>query len=564
MRRIVAAAGLIVLLGAWVGAQAKPRLAVLPFTGGEAGDGETVAMLLSYQPEIAGAFTLVPWNAGVAGVLAGRMQNQTSLTDAGTLNELGAGINADYAVAGHIQKLGERSLIHITIVDVRELRQIAGDYREYRSIEEVAALLPEMAKRLAGAVGFDAATLPKLAVLELNAIDQAVGKSDATALSQLLVTEVANSRKYAVLPFDKPRLERVMEEYHIERYADFRTSPNSIKAIGKAVNAEYVLVSEMRSLGEVNMFMVSILNTEDSSQLAGGYVNYVSITDGLHLMSELSYKITGVHSRANASFMPDHFVRLEGGRAALGSPESEEARDRDELPHEVVLAPFYIGKYEVTQREYQEIMGVNPSTFKGPDLPVEQVSWYDAVEYCNKRSERDGLKPVYTINKTRADPGNLSEFDTVRWQVSWDRNADGYRLPTEAEWEYACRAGTRTAFNTGANIITSLANFDGNNPYSGPKGVYREKTLPAGTFPPSAFGLYDMHGNVREWCWDWYGTYYPELFDAPEGVRTGAYRVTRGGGWYDGGAYLRSSYRDAYTPSYRNHYLGFRIVRSDF
>jgi formylglycine-generating enzyme required for sulfatase activity len=355
-----------------------------------------------------------------------------------------------------------------------------------------------------------------------------------------------------------------MEEYHIERYADVRGNPSSIKAIGKAVNAQYVLVSEVRSLGTINMFMVSILNTEDSSQLVGGYVNYLSITDGLHLMSELSYKLTGVHSGANVNFIPENFLKMGEGTILMGTPDSEEGRDKDELQHEVSVGAFYIGKYEVTQREYQEIMGNNPSNFKGSDLPVEQVSWYDAVEYCNKRSERDGLIPAYIINKTRSDPSNLSEFDTTRWLVIWDKTANGYRLPTEAEWEFACRAGTRTPFNTGANIITSLGNFDGNNPYSGPKGIYREKTMSVGTFPPNAFGLYDMHGNVREWCWDWYGTYYTENKSSPSGTTTGSYRVTRGGSWYDGAMYLRSGYRDAYSPSYRNYYLGFRIVRSDF
>jgi formylglycine-generating enzyme required for sulfatase activity len=545
-------------------AQVKPRLAILPFTSGETKDGETIAMLLSYQPEIANVFTLVPWNATVVGVLAGQIQNSTVLIDSKTLDDLGTGLNADYAVAGHIQKLGDRNLIHITIIDIKEMQHIAGDYREYRSIEEITAILPDMAKKLSGAITLDSTTLPKLAVLELNTMNEPVEKNDATVLSQLLVTEVANSRKYAVLPFDKPYLEQIMEEYHIERYADFRSNPSSIKAIGKAVNAQYVLISEIRSLGSINMFMVSILNTEDSSQLVGGYVNYINITDGLQLMSELSYRLTGVHSGANVNFIPENFVRMNGATLLIGSPETEEGRDKDELQHEVTIGAFYISKYEVTQREYQEIMGNNPSNFKGSDLPVEQVNWYDAIEYCNKRSERDGLIPAYTINKIRSDPGNLSGFDTIRWQVTWDRTANGYRLPTEAEWEYACRANTRTAFNTGANIITSLANFDGNNPYSGPKGIYREKTLPVGTFSPNAFGLYDMHGNVREWCWDWYGTYYPEIRVSPSGPTTGSYRVARGGSWYDSAIHLRSSYRDAYAPSYENNYLGFRIVRTDF
>jgi formylglycine-generating enzyme required for sulfatase activity len=262
--------------------------------------------------------------------------------------------------------------------------------------------------------------------------------------------------------------------------------------------------------------------------------------------------------------MPENFARVSVGTFIMGSPETEIGRDLDEAPRQVTLKGFYIGKFEVTQQEYQDVMRNNPSNFKGSSLPVEQVSWYDAVEYCNRRSERDGLVPVYTINKTRSDPNNVSEYDTNRWLVTWDKDANGYRLPTEAEWEFACRAGSSTPFNTGHNISTTLANFDGNNPYDGGnKGIYREKTTPVGNFPPNSLGLYDMHGNVREWCWDWYGPYEESSINDPEGTIIGAYRITRGGSWYYGAVHLRSSYRDGYTSSYRNYYVGFRIVRSD-
>jgi formylglycine-generating enzyme required for sulfatase activity len=258
----------------------------------------------------------------------------------------------------------------------------------------------------------------------------------------------------------------------------------------------------------------------------------------------------------------DNMVRIKGGTFTMGSPTSEPDHDNNETPHQVKVKSFYMGKYEVTQKEYQEVMGTNPSNFKGENLPVEQVSWYDAVEYCNKRSEREGFSPAYTIDKSRSDPNNKSEKDTVRWVVTWNKNANGYRLPTEAEWEYACRAGTTTPFNTGNNITTGNANYDGNNPYNNnAKGTFRKKTTAVGSFAPNPWGLYDMHGNVLEWCWDWYGSYSSSVQTDPVGASSGSTRVFRGGSWNFSGRRLRSAHRVNFNPSYRDNDVGFRLVR---
>jgi formylglycine-generating enzyme required for sulfatase activity len=191
-------------------------------------------------------------------------------------------------------------------------------------------------------------------------------------------------------------------------------------------------------------------------------------------------------------------------------------------------------------------MGSNPSYFKGDNLPVEQVSWYDAVEYCNQRSQREGLTPAYMRSGDK---------------VTWNRSANGYRLSTEAEWEYACRAGTTTPFSTGNNITTDQANYKGKKPYNGnPKGTYRKKTTPVGSFAPNPWGLYDMHGNLWEWCWDWYGSYAGGSQTNPEGPATGANRVLRGGGWYYYGRYLRCACRSSNDPSSRHNILGFRLA----
>lgn len=148
--------------------------------------------------------------------------------------------------------------------------------------------------------------------------------------------------------------------------------------------------------------------------------------------------------------IPESFVWIQGGSFQMGSPESEAWRSDDETQHTVTVSGYYMSKYELTQKEYEEVMGSNPSNFKGEHLPVENVSWLDAVAYCNARSERDGLTPVYTIDGQT---------------VSWDRSANGYRLPTEAEWEYACRAGTDTPFYMESSPSAEDANYYGHYPY---------------------------------------------------------------------------------------------------
>ena len=146
----------------------------------------------------------------------------------------------------------------------------------------------------------------------------------------------------------------------------------------------------------------------------------------------------------------DEFILIQGGSFQMGSPENEAWRSADETQHSVTVSDFYMSKYELTQKEYADIMGANPSNFSGDDLPVENVSWLDAVAYCNARSENEGLTPVYTVDGQT---------------VSWDRSANGYRLPTEAEWEYACRAGTTTPFYIAESPSAEQANYYGHYPY---------------------------------------------------------------------------------------------------
>ena len=258
-------------------------------------------------------------------------------------------------------------------------------------------------------------------------------------------------------------------------------------------------------------------------------------------------------------------VRINGGTFTMGSPASEPGRSDIEGPqHRVKVSSFYMGKHPVTQAEYREVMKKKSSDFKGDNQPVVYVSWYNAVEYCNKRSEKEGLSPAYTIHKNKSDPNNKSSEDKVKWKVALNQNAEGYRLPTEAEWEYACRAGTTTPFNTGENITTEQANYNGNPYNNNAGGTYRKGTTPVGSFAPNPWGLYDMHGNVWEWCWDWWGLYSKDAQADPQGAQTGSDRVLRGGSWDFCAQYLRSAYRFNSAPSWQYFIIGFRVARPCF
>ena len=214
------------------------------------------------------------------------------------------------------------------------------------------------------------------------------------------------------------------------------------------------------------------------------------------------------------------------GTFQMGSPEGEKGRENDETQHEVALTKgFYLGKYEVTQEQFEKVMGSNPSHLKGATLPVEKVNWNDAIKFCEKLTQ---------MEKTA---GRLPE--------GWI-----YTLPTEAQWEYACRAGTTTAYSFGDEITLKQANYREGNV---------GKTTVVGTYPANAWGFHDMHGNVWEWCSDWYGDYPDGSASDPVGPSDGTRRVFRGGSWSYVGRSMRSAIRDVGAPDYRSYTLGFRL-----
>jgi formylglycine-generating enzyme required for sulfatase activity len=261
---------------------------------------------------------------------------------------------------------------------------------------------------------------------------------------------------------------------------------------------------------------------------------------------------------------PDGFVFVPAGQFEMGSPPEELCRQWDEGPvHTVsVTQGFHIQRTEVTQAQWTAIFGVNPSHFERPDGPVERVTWYDALIYCNRLSLLEGLRPCYYrdeafIELLEGEPPVLSG------PVFWDRSADGYRLPTEAEWEYACRAGTETPYNNGRR---NTGCYD--DPQLDPLAWYLVnsgyETHEVGLKQPNVRGLYDMHGNVKEWCWDWYDHDYYESSPAadPAGPPRGSFRLARGGDCYSRSGFCRSAARDFAQPGFPSETTGFRPVRS--
>ena len=282
----------------------------------------------------------------------------------------------------------------------------------------------------------------------------------------------------------------------------------------KSVETAQKVAGSQDGTGELNT-----LPESEKAELAKAVADSQESASGYDL-TRLSNTVDGYALKPNyivKSALNMELIWCPPGSFIMGAGSGD-----DEPAHPVILTKgFYLGKYEVTQKEYQKVMGNNPSAFKGEKLPVEMVSWNDAVEFCQALSKMERVPRGYE-----------------------------FVLPTEAQWEYACRAGTTTSYSWGNEITPQWANYIDNG---------LRKTAEVGSYPPNSWGFYDIHGNVWEWCQDWFGPLLNNSATDPIGAGSGSDRIQRGGSWNPPGTYLQSAFRNKYPPSGRGSHMGLRV-----
>jgi formylglycine-generating enzyme required for sulfatase activity len=328
----------------------------------------------------------------------------------------------------------------------------------------------------------------------------------------------------------KDAQQRHLEELKQKRQAEETKRSAEIEQL-RAKRREKILATLEKNIGKYNL-IVSLPFGESMKKRAWEsllakypFAGNLEVGDTEELKFKVAYE--GIENSIGMKF-----VRIPPGTFMIGSPPIEPGHAFNEAQHQVTLTKeFYMQTTEVTQAQWKEVMGNNPSRFNkcGDDCPVENVSWNDVQNFVHKLNQREG--------------------------------SGIYRLPTEAEWEYAARAGTKTAFAFGQCLSTDHANYDGNYPVSEcAKGEFRNKPVPVGSFSPNSWGLFDMHGNVWEWCQDWYKIYPSDSVTDPAGPPKGSSRLHRGGSWFSGAGPCRSANRNFSSPEERKFDLGLRVV----
>ena len=380
-----------------------------------------------------------------------------------------------------------------------------------------------------------ASSEPSIAILSI----QSDKKNDASVekISDIVAEHYQNKSNAKVLYLDDIR--ELLRTENVESLLRC-FSDSCISKIGALAGVDLLILGSVGQLGQSYLFslkMVDVLRDKTLKRVTASVENDIGLILGKipQMVDEMVTIQKSVEnplqvrpvSDSTAAFN-ESIIWIQGGTFEMGIVSN--AEDFDALPkHKVTVKGFYMDKYEVTKEDYERVMGNNPSAFRGcSKCPADNVTWFEADEYCRKI---------------------------------------GKRLPTEAEWEYACRAGTSSNFHYGNTLSSSQANFDGNHPYGGvPIGQFRTRPVTIGQYDPNGWGLHDMHGNVAEWCSDWYdAAYYGNSSpENPQGPADGKLKVVRGGSWNGKAAMLRSGKRTGYNPSLRLNTIGFRCVKDDY
>lgn len=388
---------------------------------------------------------------------------------------------------------------------------------------------------------------PIISVLDFHT-DEGISVNEMKVYISLLTSALFKTGVYTVI--DVSERERLLSEL------EFSVSDCSDEScqleIGKLLAAEAIVIGRIGRLGSRYILTVKMLETDTGRAINTADGVYENLDDMVDNVKNIAGEIASVHIKEEIPVVkdteekivqpeepgpvPEDMVYVGGGTFLMGKSSGPD----DEKPaHEVKLGSFYMMKYEVTQKQWREVMGSNPSHFKGDNLPVENVSFNDVIIFCNRLSEKEGLTPCYSGSGEN---------------IACDFSANGYRLPTEAEWEFAARGGNKSKGYkyAGSDTIGSVAWFLGNS---------GDKTHPVGTKAANELGLYDMSGNVWEWCWDYYGKYDASAVTDPTGPLKGFARIKRGGSWVllEEGCYITNRHNGGANG--RSSSVGFRVVR---